>query len=405
MVTYPTDWEETKLLDHVDLVQGLTYTPSNIKPHGTLVLRSSNIQNGHLSLEDNVYVNARIPSEKMIQPGDILVCVRNGSAALIGKSCVLPEMDNTTFGAFMSVLRGDQTGYIAKIFESDVVQEQVRGRSNATINQITKKDFKSIVIVVPDKPEQIRIAKALNTFDVHITHLTELIEKKKNIRMGAQEDLLSGKTRLNGYTEKWISIPFGKYFTLLKNNTYSRDKLTDHGTVGNIHYGDVLIKYGTIVDDKDEVPYLREGIPYADAWMLQEKDVVIADTAEDETVGKAVQIGKITCPVVAGLHTIVCRPNIETASCFLGYYINSKAYHDQLLPHITGIKVSSVSKKAIKTTEIKIPSDIREQSAIAEALMAMDEEISSLEAEREKITQIREGAMNDLLTGRVRLAV
>ena len=168
MVTYPADWLETKLLDHVNLVQGLTYTPSNIKPHGTLVLRSSNIQNGHLSLEDNVYVKARIPNDKMIQPGDILVCVRNGSAALIGKSCVLPEMENTTFGAFMSVLRGDETGYIAKVFESEIVQEQVRGRSNATINQITKKDFQSIVVTVPDQPEQIRIAKALNTFDEHI---------------------------------------------------------------------------------------------------------------------------------------------------------------------------------------------------------------------------------------------
>ena len=405
MVTYPADWLETKLLDHVNLVQGLTYTPSNIKPHGTLVLRSSNIQNGHLSLEDNVYVKARIPNDKMIQPGDILVCVRNGSAALIGKSCVLPEMENTTFGAFMSVLRGDETGYIAKVFESEIVQEQVRGRSNATINQITKKDFQSIVVTVPDQPEQIRIAKALNTFDEHIANLTELIEKKKDIRAGAQDDLLSGKTRLSGYTDKWISIPFGKYFTLLKNNTYSRDKLTDHGIVGNIHYGDVLVKYGTIVDDKDDVPYLREGVAYVDNWILQEKDVVIADTAEDETVGKAIQIGKTTYPIVAGLHTIVCRPNFETAPYFLGYYINSKAYHDQLLPHITGIKVSSVSKKAIKTTELCIPPKIEEQRAIAEALMAIDEEITSLVAERDKMIEIREGAMGDLLTGLVRLAV
>ena len=100
MVTYPSDWKESKLLDHVNLVQGLTYTPENVKPSGILVLRSSNIQNGTLSLLDNVYVNVNVSDEKMVQPGDILVCVRNGSSALIGKSCILPRLYNTTWAYF-----------------------------------------------------------------------------------------------------------------------------------------------------------------------------------------------------------------------------------------------------------------------------------------------------------------
>ena len=405
MVTYPSDWTESKLLDHVNLVQGLTYTPENVKPHGTLVLRSSNIQDGHLSLEDNVYVNSRIPEEKMIQPGDILVCVRNGSSALIGKSCVLPTMSNTTFGAFMSVLRGDCTGYIAKVFESDIVQEQVRGRSNATINQITKKDFKSITVTMPDEPEQKAIVGVLSSFDSYISDLAELIEKKKAIRDGALEDLLSGRTRLGGYNTKWVTIPFGEYFALLKNNTYAREMLSVHGEIGNIHYGDILVKYANVVSEKDEIPRLKDEVPFSENWLLQENDVLIADTAEDETVGKAIQLGKLSFPVVGGLHTIVCRPNTQTAPGFLGYYINSKAYHDQLLPHITGIKVSSISKKSIKTTEVRIPSDIQEQKAIADVLTAMDNEIKDLEDERNKMIQIREGAMDDLLTGRVRLTV
>ncbi len=146
-------------------------------------------------------------------------------------------------------------------------------------------------------------------------------------------------------------------------------------------------------------------IPYSEKWLLQEKDVLIADTAEDETVGKAIQIGNISYPLVGGLHTIVCRPNSETAPSFLAYYINSKAFHDQLLPHITGIKVSSISKKAIKATELRIPSEIEEQQAIANVLTAMDDEIKAIEDERDKMIQIREGAMDDLLTGRVRLSV
>ena len=132
--------------------------------------------------------------------------------------------------------------------------------------------------------------------------------------------------------------------------------------------------------------------------------MIIADTAEDET-GKAVQIGELNIPLISGLHTIACRPNYQTAGGFLGYYINSNCYHDQLLPYITGIKVSSISKKSIGETELYIPVDPKEQQAIAEVLTAMDEEIESLETEKEKMIQIKEGAMDDLLTGRVRLKV
>jgi len=270
---------------------------------------------------------------------------------------------------------------------------------------INGKEYSSFMIPVTTKAEQDAIAEVLTSFDEHITNLTDLVEKKKAIRDGALNDLMSGNTRLSGFKDKWVTISFSRFFTVQKNNTYARDKLTDHGAVGNIHYGDVLVKYGDIVGEKDGIPYLKDSVSYSASWLLQENDIVIADTAEDETVGKSIQIGKISYPVVAGLHTIVCRPNMETAPGFLGYYMNSKAYHDQLLPHITGIKVSSISKKSIKMTELHVPADIMEQKAIADALTAMDEEIKALEAEREKMIQIREGVMDDLLTGRVRLSV
>ena len=232
---------------------------------------------------------------------------------------------------------------------------------------INGKEYSSFLVPVAPQKEQDAIADTLVEFDTHITNLSELIEKKKAIRDGALEDLMSGRTRLAGFHKEWVPIPFEEYFTLIKNNTYSREQLSEYGSVGNIHYGDILVKFGNIVSDKDEVPRLKDGVVYSEKWLLQEKDVLIADTAEDETVGKAIQIGTMSYPVVGGLHTIVCRHNVQTATGFLGFYINSKSFHDQLLPHITGIKVSSVSKKSIKTTELLIPSDVEEQEAITDA--------------------------------------
>ena len=190
------EWRTVKLLDKVKLLQGLTYKSEEVDVFGTLVLRSSNVQNNRLSLNDNVYVRTKIRSEKMIQKGDILVCVRNGSAKLIGKSCVLPEMPNTTFGAFMSVLRGDTTGFIAKVFESSIVQRQLRGRTSATIHQITKKDFEGVIIPLPPVDEQIAIAETLSALDLNISNLKAEHAKISALRTAAINDLLTGTTRL-----------------------------------------------------------------------------------------------------------------------------------------------------------------------------------------------------------------
>ena len=125
------------------------------------------------------------------------------------------------------------------------------------------------------------------------------------------------------------------------NNTLSRAELSyDEGTVLNVHYGDVLIKYGSVLDvQKDDIPRIphrcREDFNGA---LLQDGDIIIADTAEDETTGKACEISNLQGSViVSGLHTMVCRPRNRMALGYLGYYLNSNAYHHQLLPLMQGI--------------------------------------------------------------------
>lgn len=256
-----------------------------------------------------------------------------------------------------------------------------------------------------DDEEQLEIAEVLSSFDTCINDLEELIEKKKAIRDGALEDLISGKIRLDGFDGEWKAISFDQYFTLLPTNTYSREQLSDSGAIGNIHYGDILIKYGCVLSENDYIPRLIDKSKLNARQYLKKNDVIIADTAEDETVGKSVQVGDIDMPLVSGLHTMACRPNYATADGYLGYYINSNCFHDQILPYVTGIKVSSISKKSIRETELYIPVNIEEQHAIASVLTAMDEEIESLKTEKEKMMEIREGAIDDLLTGRVHLKI
>jgi len=344
-----------------------------------------------------------------VRKGDVFFTRTSETPDEVGLSSVLlDDIDNCVFSGF--ILRGRPKtdrlfpAYCQYCFSTKKVREEIISNCTYTTRALTNgKVLSNISIPIPEIDEQKAIADTIACVETYIADLCRLIEKKKAIRDGALEDLVSGRTRLEGFSKEWVCYPFSEFFRFLKNNTLPREKLSTRGRVGNIHYGDILIKYGDVVNQADDIPRIKDGVPCPETAYLQKNDVLIADAAEDETVGKVVQIGHFDIPLVAGLHTIPCRPTIDTADGYLGLYMNSTSYHDQLLPFITGIKVSSVSRKSLKETTICIPKDIEEQRAIVGVLSAMDNDITSLETECDKMQQIKAGMMDDLLTGRVRL--
>ena len=182
---------------------------------------------------------------------------------------------------------------------------------------------------------------------------------------------------LGSFDFSWEQRKFDEVFDCtVPNNTLSRAELSyDEGTVLNVHYGDVLIKYGSVLDvQKDDIPRIphrcREDFNGA---LLQDGDVIIADTAEDETTGKACEIGNLQgSAIVSGLHTMVCRPRNRMALGYLGYYLNSNAYHHQLLPLMQGIKVLSLSRNNIQKTSVSYPIAVKEQQLIAYYFSQLD---------------------------------
>lgn len=202
----------------------------------------------------------------------------------------------------------------------------------------------------------------------------------------------------------WEERAFWDVFANLTNNTLSRECLnTESGQARNIHYGDVLVKYGAVVDiQKDGVPFVNPDVECKRWDCLKNGDVVIADTAEDETVGKAVEISNVGSDAVySGLHTIACRPKEEFAPGYLGYYINSMSYHDRLHPYMQGIKVTSVSKTNIGLTHLLVPS-LPEQRKIADFLSAVDAVIAAQQAEVDAWEQRKKGVMQKLFSQEVR---
>ena len=176
--------------------------------------------------------------------------------------------------------------------------------------------------------------------------------------------------RFKGFDDAWEQRKLGEVLIGLQNNTLSRAELTsEQGVALNVHYGDVLIKFGEYLDVKKEaLPMVMDSSIVAKykASFLQNGDIIVADTAEDETVGKCSEIAGLTNETaISGLHTIPYRPQFRFASGFLGYYMNSNSYHHQLLPLMQGIKVTSISKSAMQNTSICYPKTEDEQAEIS----------------------------------------
>lgn len=261
-------------------------------------------------------------------------------------------------------------------------------------------------IILPSIEEQQKIATILATQDKVIELKEKLLEEKQRQKKYLMQQLLTGKKRLPGFVQKWEKKPFSQVFTFAATNTYSRNNMCqDDSGIKNIHYGDILMKFKEVLKVSDQkIPSLLPSVNEHITTFINDGDIVIADTAEDLTAGKAVEIQETQRkPVVAGLHTMLCKPvKGRFSPGWLGYYMNSEYYHKQLIPYLAGIKVLSISKSNILKTHILVP-PLCEQAAITKILFAADHEIELLQLDIEQEKLRKKALMQLLLTGIVRV--
>ena len=241
------------------------------------------------------------------------------------------------------------------------------GIEGSTIKRLYNDNILNTAITLPSVEEQQKIGAYFENLDNLITlHQREFVF------------LCKEKIEIIRYIKNtWEQRKFDEVFDCtIPNNTLSRAELNyESGSVRNIHYGDILIKYGSVVDvQNDEIPFAtgKSSDDFKGA-LLRDGDIIIADTAEDETTGKACEIGNSQgLDVVSGLHTMVCRPRNKMALGYLGYYLNSDAYHHQLLPLMQGIKVLSLSRTNVQKTMVCYPKSKAEQQLIADCFRNLD---------------------------------
>ena len=183
-------WKMVRLGEVGEIITGLTYSPNNVCQEGVLVLRSSNIQDDNLCFEDNVYVD--VENYNPVIENDILICVRNGSRALIGKTArITKEVEGCAFGAFMLVYRSSYNDFLYYFFKSDMFFSQVSRNIGATINSINGSDLKNMEVYMPsDFAKQRRIASILSGIDSKIAAEEKVLEKYEKVKKGMMEKML-----------------------------------------------------------------------------------------------------------------------------------------------------------------------------------------------------------------------
>ena len=294
------------------------------------------------------------------------------------------------------------SGYLGYYLNSSAYHNQlIPLMQGIKVMSISKSAMQNTDIIYPKlEEEQTKIGQYFSQLDnlitLHQRKCDQLKKLKKTMlkKMFPCDGSSIPEIRFTGFTDDWEQRKLGEVLISLQNNTLSRVNLmSETGVAKNVHYGDVLIKFGDILDvSKEKLPMISDEsiLKKYKASFLQDGDVIVADTAEDSSVGKCSEITGLNDEIVlSGLHTIPYRPVEKFASGYLGYYLNSSAYHNQLIPLMQGIKVMSISKSAMQNTDIIYPKLEEEQTKIGQYFSQLDNLITLHQRELEILKNLK----------------
>ena len=375
---FTKDWEQRKLGD--------VFKEYSEKNHTELSALTIIQGGGTVKREDSdrnlMYDTSNLSNYKMVRKDDFIVHLRSFEGGLEKSS--LDGIISPAYHTFHSDM-ADSRFYYPYFRSYEFIKHKLvshvygirDGRS------IDIDGMKTIEIPYTSIEEQRKIGDYLDCLDHLITLHQRKCEQTKKLKkymlqkMFPQNGAKVPEIRFDGFTYDWEQRKLGEVLISLQSNTLSRADLSNEtGIAKNVHYGDVLIKFGDVLDvSREQLPMIKDEkiLDKYKASFLQNGDVIIADTAEDTTVGKCSEIAGLRDEVVlSGLHTILYRPVEKFATGYLGYYLNSGAYHDQLIPLMQGIKVTSISKSAMQDTDIVYPKSTEEQAMIGSYFQSLD---------------------------------
>lgn len=397
----PHDWKIYILEELFNFGNG--YTPSKSNPdfwhNGTIPwFRMEDIRlNGRILKDSIQHITKEAVKQNLFPAYSIIL----STTATIGEHALLiaDSLANQQFTfLYRKVNRTSEIDIMFFYYHCFILGNWCRKNMNeGGLLAVNIDDLKNYTFALPSLKEQQRIATVLSDVDNLITSLDKLIEKKKLIKQGTMQDLLSGKKRLKGFNDNWQTVKLGDVADIIKGSGLSKSKITEKGGYDCILYGEIFTKYQYVAKENFSKTNSIEG------FLSEYGDVIMPGS----TTTKGIDLAKAICVlqknVRLGGDIIIIRNSYNLFnSLFLAYYI-TEVQKKGIEEIAQGITIIHLQSKFLFNFSLTIPVTIEEQKEIAKILTDMDEEINALQNKKAKYINIKQAMMQELLTGRIRL--
>lgn len=428
-----SDWTEGHIGDLATGIRGVAYTPDQLKEASgeftVTLLRANNIQSGALHFNDVQFVaDVAVSEAQMLTPGDIAVCMSNGSRALVGKAAQYKSSnrERATVGAFCSLFRPTSSadpGYVSYLFQSQAYRAHIDLiLAGSAINNLRNKDIEALKLLIAPKQEQSAIARILDALDTQIEKTQALIAKLEQVKEGLLHDLLTRGVDENGELrpsaeeapELYKATPLGlipREWEASSTTAYLRDqdgikpgpfgsslKKESYTRTGFKVYGQEQV----IAGDQSIGDYFISAAKFAELqdFEVREGDVLISLVG---TVGRVLVLKSGCLPGLINPRLMRLRPNPSAVSSeFLRLILMSAGFTRQIEALAGGGTMPVINKSIVRRVVVPyVP--LAEQVRIVEVEATTVRQLSDERAYRLKLQTEKSGLMDDLLTGRVRV--
>ncbi|WP_026339968.1 restriction endonuclease subunit S [Amphritea japonica] len=404
--TIPEEWLIKTARDIFIKIQDGTHFSPKIGGNDYLYVTSKNIRPGKLDLSSAEYIDEKqhksIYKRCDVRKGDILLTkdgANTGNAALNNINDEFSLLSSVAFLRVSKEIYSSQ--YFLQQIMSPSFQQAVQvAMSGNAITRLTLDKINKLEFLVPSTKEQTAIATALSDVDALITSLEKLIAKKRAIKTAAMQQLLTGKKRLPGFEEDWKTVSMNRDADLKARIGWQALTTTEY-----LDQGDFYLVTGT---DFKGGRVNWSTCHYVDEWRYsQDRNIQLTNgdvlLTKDGTIGKVGYVDKLNGPATLNSGVFVIRPVQNAFNPMYLFYILSSRIFDDFLNRITaGSTITHLYQKDFVTFEFEAP-NLEEQNQIAAVFSSMDDELDKLDQRLIKTQNLKQGMMQELLTGRTRL--
>lgn len=393
------EWNELEFGVICDVQNGYAFKSENFISHGIPIIKIANIQDGKVVIDEaSSYPEISISDNFFVNTGDILLAMSGATTGKVGVYTGKRRLYLNQRVCKMVCKDSSKTyyPYVKYLLSSNLFVKQLESSLTAGAQpNLSPKQVSKMIFKIPSYDEQKAIASALSDVDELIENLEKLIRKKRDIRSGLVHDIFFEQISNNGHKSEWIKMKFSDMFDALKGRGLSKEKLSDNGLFECVLYGELFTKYGEIIDHVISRTNAKEGL------LSVSGDVLMPGSTTTEGKDLAIASAITKSGILLGGDIVVWRPKVDFDSRIIG--ILMPVYVNDILPATQGITIVHLKIDTMKDLEITIPKEKQEQTDIVNMFVELDREIDGIKKKLAKYRRIKQGMMQKLLTGEIRL--